>query len=819
MKKAKESKEVPLGKLRWQCDPGSLGIKSTDDLSTCTDIIGQRRAVNALRLGLDIDSRGYNLFVNGQAGTGRKTAVNCLLKETARYKRIPDDKIFVNNFDNPDQPILIRLKAGQGRRFKKDMEDFLDYLLTNIPGVFKSDAYAEQRKERIETIASTQKALIKKFEEEVAKKDFALIQMQIGTVVRPAVMPLIDGKPANFDQIRSLEKEGKLKKKEIEKMEKTHAELTNRLEEVFAELKELDKKAVEAVKKLDQEMLNPLIEETVKEIKNRYKCEELDRYLEAVKESVQEDPGKFSLPEDEQKTEKKEKAKNKGKGKPEEPGDTFLDYRVNLLVDNHDSKQAPVIFETSPSYSNLFGTVEVTLERAGGARTDFTKIKAGSFLKADGGFLIVEALDMLVEPGVWPAFKRTLKNRKVEIQIYAPVYMVSVSAMKPQPIDCDVKVAIVGDPYIYQLLYNQDPDFKKIFKLRADFDSVMDVNKETIMDYANFIKRVVSDEKLLALDNTGIAAVLEYGVRMAGKQDKLSTRFNQVADILREANYWARKGKKKIITEAYIRKAIKEKNERSALIEEKIQEMIEEGSIMIDTTGKEVGQVNGLAVYDMGDYAFGKPSRITANVALGDSGIINIEREAQMSGPLHNKGVLILSGYLRQKYAQDKPLAISASLCFEQSYSGVDGDSASSTEIYALLSALSGLPLRQDIAVTGSVNQKGEIQPIGGVNRKIEGFFEVCRAKKLTGRQGVMIPHQNVADLMLKEEVVEAAEKGKFRIYPIETIDQGIELLTGVEAGVRQKDGTYPEGTVNYLVDRKLQEFADKWKHYRLGID
>ncbi|MFC2156181.1 Lon-insertion domain-containing protein, partial [Acidobacteriota bacterium] len=346
-----------------------------------------------------------------------------------------------------------------------------------------------------------------------------------------------------------------------------------------------------------------------------------------------------------------------------------------------------------------------------------------------------------------------------------------------------------------------------------------DVNKETIMDYANFIKRVVDDEELLALDDAGVAAVVEYGVRMAGKQKKLSTQFNQVADILREANYWTRKSRQKTITAKYIRKAIKEKEDRSALIEEKIREMIAEGSIMIDTIGSEIGQVNGLAVYDMGDYAFGKPSRITANVALGDSGIINIEREAQMSGPLHNKGVLILSGYLRQKYAQDKPLAISASLCFEQSYAGVDGDSASSTEIYALLSALSGLPLRQDIAITGSINQKGEIQPIGGVNRKIEGFFDVCKVKKLTGTQGVMIPHQNAPDLMLNDEVVETARKRKFRVFPVETIDQGIEILTGVEAGTRQKNGTYPAGTVNYLVDKKLQEFADKWKHFRLGSD
>ncbi|MCK4764743.1 MAG: AAA family ATPase [Candidatus Aminicenantes bacterium] len=807
-KKTGKFKEVPMEQLRWQCDTKNLGIDSTDDLQVCADIIGQRRAVNALRLGLDIDSRGYNLFANGLSGTGRKTAIKCLLKETARYKRIPDDKIFVNNFKDPDQPCLIRLKAGDGRRFKKDMQAFLDYLLKNIPEVFKSEAYEEQRKAKIEAVRDKQKEVIKKFEEEVGKKDFTLLQMQVGTVVRPVVLPLIEGKAANAERIRDLEQEGKLSKEEIEKLEKIHTELTDSMEDIFKEIKEMDKTLAEELKKLDREMLNPLIEEQVNEIKGRYKCKELDEYLGEVKESIEETPGRFM--------ESGEPKKSGKKDKNEEPGDPFLEYSVNLLVDNHEAKEAPVIFETSPSYSNLFGTVEVTLERAGGASTDFSRIKAGSFLKADGGFLIVEALDMLIEPGVWPAFKRTLKNRQVEIQVYAPVYMVSISAMKPRPIDCDVKVAIVGDPSIYHMLYNQDPDFKKIFKLRADFDSSMDINKEAILDYANFIKRVVTDEELLALDKTAMAAVLEHGVRMAGKQKKLSTQFNLVADLLREANYWARRDKKKTITGKYIHHAIEEKNDRSALFEEKTREMIAEGDIMIDTEGSVVGQVNGLSVYDMGDYSFGKPARITANVALGDSGIINIEREAQLSGPFHNKGVLILSGYLRSKFAQDKPLAISASLCFEQSYGGVDGDSASSTEIYALLSALSGLPLRQDIAITGSVNQKGEIQPIGGVNQKIEGFFEVCRIKGLNGTQGVMIPHQNVDDLMLKEEVVQAVKDGKFRIYPIEAIDQGIELLTGVEAGERE-DGVYTEGTVNRLVDDKLTGFAEKWRQYRLG--
>jgi lon-related putative ATP-dependent protease len=807
-KRTGKFKEVPLEQLRWRCDPQTLGFDTTDDITSCQDIIGQRRAVNALRLGLDIDSHGYNLFANGLPGTGRKTAIKSLLKETKRMKRIPQDKIYVNNFKNPDMPILIRLKAGEGRRFKKDLEDFVGDLLKEIPGIFSSEDYQERRKKKVEALKAKQKDYIKQFEEEAAKENFALVSMQVGTMMRPVLLPLVEGKPVNFDQVKTLQNEGKLSQADVERMEKDHSQLMNRMETVFEELKNLDKAAAEELKTLDHEMVDPLIEKLVKEIKNRYKCKELDRYLEEVKESVKENPGRF-LQDQEEKD-----AHPRGKSRGEK--DAFIEYRVNLLVDHSDARQAPVIFETSPSYSNLFGTVEVTMERAGGAKTDFTKIKAGSFLKADGGFLIVEALDLLVEPGVWPAFKRALKNRKVEIQIYAPVYMVSISAMKPEPIECDVKVAIVGDPYLYQLLYHQDPDFKKIFKLRADFDSVMDIKKETILDYANFVKRIVSGEKLLPLDSKAVAAVVEYGVRLAGKQNKLSTQFNRVADILREADYWTRKARKKMISHKMIMKAIDEKNQRSALMEEKIQEMIDEGSIMIDTRGSEVGQVNGLAVYDMGDYAFGKPSRITANVAVGDSGIINIEREAQMSGPLHNKGVLILSGYLRARYAQDKPLVMSASLCFEQSYSGVDGDSASSTEVYALLSALSGIPLRQDLAVTGSVNQKGEIQPIGGVNQKIEGFFEVCRAAGLSGTQGVMIPHQNVTDLMLKEEVIQAVKKGKFRIYPVKTIDEGIEILTGMAAGTRKKDGTYPHGTINHLVDQQLWAYAEKWRHFKI---
>jgi len=811
LKKTLNFKEVPVEKLRRRCDPKSLGFKSTDELKVHKDIIGQKRAVNALRLGLDIESVGYNIFVTGLVGTGRKTAINYLLEETERIKNIPDDKLYVNNFKNPDMPRLIRLPAGKGRTLKRDMDGIVEYLLKNIPSIFESRDYQSRKKKVLESLKNKQKELINVFEEEIAEENFTLIQLQFGVFTKPAVMPLIDGKPLNFDQLKDFVEKDKFPKKELQKLKKKHSELTDKMEAVFKKMRDLEKEIQKKLKSLDSEVITPLIQQRINEVKNNYKNDRVNKYLDEVKENILDNLDKFQK--------KPEEAALPFPGVSSPMEDPFLKYRVNLLVDNFGAKKAPIIFETSPTYRNLFGTIEVTPGKFGSWQTDFTKIKAGSLLHADGGFLIIEALDTLIEPGVWQALKRTLRNRKIEIQNYAPFYMISISALKPELIDCDIKVAMVGDPFLYHILYNRDEDFKKIFKVRADFDSVMDVKRESVMQYANFVKNIVTNEELVPFNCDAVAAVVEFGMRLAGKQKKLSTQFNNIADVLREANYWARKEKSSQVTEKHVEKAIEEKIERSRLNEEKIQEMIEEGTIMIDTKGFVVGQVNGLSVYDTGDYSFGKPTRITAKTSVGGSGIINIEREAELSGRIHSKGVLILAGYLRSKYAQDKPLAMSASLCFEQSYSGVEGDSASSTEVYALLSALSDLPIRQDIAVTGSVNQKGEIQPIGGVNQKIEGFYDICKTKKFTGTQGVMIPHQNIDDLMLRKDVINAVKQGKFHIYSVKTINQGIEILTGVKSGRRKRDGTYEVGTVNYLVDKKLREFANKWKSFKIGSE
>jgi lon-related putative ATP-dependent protease len=490
-------------------------------------------------------------------------------------------------------------------------------------------------------------------------------------------------------------------------------------------------------------------------------------------------------------------------------GDPFMAYQVNLMVDNAEQDSPPVIREGYPTYRNLFGSIERVVDRTGVWRTDYSKIKVGSFLKANGGYLVLNLMDAIVEPGVWPALKRALKTERMEIQTFDPFYMFTGSSLKPEPIHVEVKVVVVADTYLYHLLRQYDPDVQKIFRVRADFDRSMNKDEEAVMAMARFVRKETQEEKLRPFDASGVAALVEEAVRLAGRQEKISTRFPTIAEIIREADYWAGQEQAEVVSEHHVQRAMDSRKFRDNLIEDKIQEMIDRDSIMISTTGSLVGQVNGLSVYSLGDFAFGRPARITANTALGREGIINIEREAQMSGPIHNKGVYILSGYLRRVFAQNKPLSVSASIAFEQSYSGVEGDSASSTEMYAILSSLSGVPLRQDIAVTGSVNQKGEVQPIGGVNEKVEGFYDVCKSKGLTGEQGVMIPHSNVQDLMLRKDVVQAIQEGKFHLWPVKTIAQGVEILTGISAGEQREDFTFPEDSVFGKADAKLKELVE----------
>ncbi|MCJ7803250.1 MAG: AAA family ATPase [Desulfobacterales bacterium] len=808
----KTFEEVPIEKLRWRCDPDALAFKTTESIHPCDEIIGQDRALEAIRLGLDINGIGYNIFVTGLAGTGRFTTIKCVLEEMDEMVikgKIPNDLCYVNNFKNPDMPHMISLSAGQGNAFKKEMENLIETLKKKIPLMFENETYLNKKKEVVEKFRNKQSEMFREFEKKVNKEGFALVQIQMGPYSRPGIFPLVEGNPVNIDQLETMVEEGKISKEELEKLKGKQAGLINELEDIFKETRKAEKEIKEEMTSLDNEVISPAIKDSISDIKEKFNYEKVQQYLDEVQEDILANLGRF---------------REKEETPPPLPGlvmpqtaDSFSEYQVNVLVDNSETKGAPIIVETTPNYRNLFGTIERVVERTGIWKTDFLHIKAGSFLRANGGYLIFNALDALTEAWVWPTLKRTLKNQVIEIQTYDPLYFFSTSALKPEPIECNTKVIMIGDTHIYYLLYSLDDDFKKIFKIKADFDSVMNKDDEKIQQYASFIRKICDGDKLRPFDKTGIAAVVEHGVRITGRQKKLSTRFHLIADLLREANYWAEKDRSDVVTEKHVDKANEKRIYRVNLIEEKIQEMIDDGTILIDSDGMVVGQVNGLSVYNLGDYMFGKPSRITVKTSMGKAGIINIEREAEMSGPTHNKGVYILAGYLRGKYAQDKPITMSASICFEQSYGGVDGDSASSTEIYALLSSLSGLPLRQDIAVTGSVNQKGEIQPIGGVNEKIEGFFDVCKAKGLTGRQGAMIPHLNIGDLMLRKDVVEVVKEGKFRIYSVETIDQGIEILTGVEAGEKLGDGRFKEGTVNGLVDEKLRELGKKIKEFEGG--
>jgi len=806
----KQFEEVPVERLRWRCDPNAFPFETTNAIEACDEIIGQDRALEAIRVGLDINSIGYNIFVTGLAGTGRFTTIKCVLEEMDAKGKIPNDLCYVNNFKNPDMPRMISLPAGQGNAFKKEMETLIESLKKKIPLLFENEAYLNKKKEVVEKFRNKQADVFKEFEKKVNKEGFALVQIQMGPYSRPGIFPVVEGNPVNIEQVETMVEEGKYPKEDLERVKEKQAELINELENIFKETRKSEKEIKEELTSLDNEVISPVIKDSISDIRERFNDEKVLRHLEEVQEDILANSARFR---------EKEETPT-----PPIPGlvfpqavDSFTEYQVNVLVDNSETKGAPIIVETTPNYRNLFGTIERVVDRSGLWKTDFTHIKAGSFLRASGGYLIFNALEALVEPGVWPALKRTLKNQVMEVQTYDPFYLFATSALKPEPIECNTKVIMIGDTYLYHLLYNLDDDFKKIFKIKADFDSVMKKDADKIQQYASFIRKICNEEKLKSFDKTGIGAVVEYGVRMTGRQKKLSTRFHLIADLLREANYWAVKDGSDVVREEHVDKAIEKKIYRLNLVEEKIQEMIDEGTILIDSDGAVVGQVNGLSVYNLGDYMFGKPSRITVKTSMGKAGIINIEREAEMSGPTHNKGVYILAGYLRGKYAQDKPLTMSASICFEQSYSGVDGDSASSTEIYALLSSLSGLPLRQDVAVTGSVNQKGEIQPIGGVNEKIEGFFDVCKAKGLTGKQGVMIPHLNIDDLMLRKDVLRAVEEGKFHIYSVKTIDQGIEILTGVEAGERLDGGKFKEGTVNDMVDKKLVELGMKIKEFEGG--
>ncbi len=814
MKNPKKYRELTPEELTWHCPESELKFNSTEDLEPIDAIIGQERAVKALQFGVEIKSPGYNVFVSGLAGTGRLTTIKRLLEEITAECTPSPDRCYVYNFKEPDNPHLLEFERGHGNKFREDLIATVRYLRRKIPELLAGEAYTDSRDKIVEGYEKREKALLQEFQKKIESEGFALVPVQIGPVAQPQVFPTYQGKPIAIEEMEHLADEGKVPPEDLSDTQQKLQEFRKELTSVARKGSALAREMMRKVEEMERQTVADVVDLIFEELRSRYEGnEKVIEYLELLQEYTLNNIQIFKRVE-----EQDSEAPAGFLPQPKPETDPFIVYRVNVVQDNTGREPCPVVIETSPTYTNLFGTIERTVDPRGFLQTDHTKIKGGALLRADGGYIVLNALDALTEPGVWKALKRTLMYRKLEIQPLDTFFQVSPLALKPEPIDINVKVILIGDPYIYNILYDAEEDFKKIFKVKADFDSEVKLDKEKISEYARFISRICRTEKLMHFDKSGVAAVIEFAARRAGKQDKLWTRFSDIADLLREAHFWASQQKdgngsrdrngRRLVNREDVRKSLDSLMERNNLVEEKIQEMIEQDVLMIDTTGERVGQVNGLSVYDIGYHSFGRPTRITAAVGAGKAGITSIERDSNLSGKIHDKGVATLSGYLRENFAKEKPLSLTASIAFEQSYGGVDGDSASSTELYAILSSLSNLPIKQGIAVTGSVNQKGDIQPIGGVNQKIEGFYRVCKAKGLTGKEGVIIPTRNVKDLLLREEVIRAVKEKEFHIYPVEKIEEGIEILTGVPAGEAGAKGRYPAGSVFALAAKRLREMA-----------
>lgn len=775
--------------VRAVCTPEELGCVHTDELSPLDSIIGQERAVRALEFGLEVNDRGFNIFVAGLPGTGKNTAVQRFLENLAKTKPTPPDWCYVYNFREPKNPRAITLPPGKGAEFARDMKEFIAAAQREIPRAFESEEYVKKREETVEGFNAQRSKLFAELNQRASEAGFMIQPTPTGLFI----IPLIDGEPVKDKDFAALPPEQQ--REIIRRREKLEEDVAG----TFREVQNIERRVHQAVRDLDKQVAAFVLGHLVKELTEKYAdIEAVLSYLGSVLEDMIENIGIFRGQESGRQT------------PPWIKEDPFRRYEVNVIVDNSDAKGAPVVMEYHPTYNNLIGRIEK--EAVFGALiTDFTMIRAGSLHKANGGYLVLPAEEVLRNYFSWDGLKRALRERRVVIEDASErLGFFTTKTLQPEPIELKLKVILLGDPWLYYLLYHYDSDFQELFKVKAEFGTRMDRTPENIRKYAAFLSMLCEKEGLLHLDASAVAKLVEYGSRLAEDQAKLTTRFSEIADVVREACYYAAKDGMPYALEDHVRRAIDERFYRSSLIQERIQEMITRGTIMIDTAGEKVGQVNGLSVINLGDISFGKPQRITVTVAAGKEGVIDIEREAKLGGRIHTKGVLILSGYLAEKYAAEAPLTLAARLVFEQSYEGIEGDSASSAELYTLLSALAGAPLKQGLAVTGSINQKGEIQAIGGVNEKVEGFFDVCKAKGLTGEQGVLVPAANRDNLMLREDVVGAIREGRFHIYFVRSVDEGIEILTGIPAGERGPDGRFPEETIHGRVAARLKEMAAK---------
>ncbi|MBR1540553.1 MAG: AAA family ATPase [Clostridia bacterium] len=792
----RKNNELVPKDLKDVCNPNQFKFETTKELNetpTTNLIYGQARAIKALNFGLDMDIHGYNIYVEGTTGIGKTVYTKRALEARAAKDKVPSDWCYIYNFDNPNEPLAISFPAGQGKVFQKTMETFVKDIRRDIKKTFNNEDFEKEKKAIKQEYDAKREDLLEQLNKRTMVQGYKVQATANGVYM----MPVLDGKPLEEDEFEALEESVK------RDFEERSSLVQDQVLEALAAIKGLEREADKKIEEWQASIAHLTIDVHINSIKANYKRNKrIATYLDNIKNDILRNISLFLAPEPDVKT------PTPPNQKPESVA-PWLNYRVNLFIDNSRLEGAPVITDNNYLYNSIFGGIEYE-NQYGAIRTDFTMLKPGLLHQANGGYIVFQARDLMANQACYEGLKRALRNQQIGIDTIVDNHQtMMLVSIKPEPIPLDLKVILIGSSDIYHTLLNCDPDFRKLFKVKVEFEDDAPKNSQNIGKLANFIRTYCIQEELMDLDKEAVACIVEYASKIAGDKEKISTHFTSINEVIGEAATWAKLAKSKIVTKEFVQKALDERIERIKKYDEKYLEMVKEETLLIDTEGYRVGQINGLTVISIGDYSFGKPAKVTANTYMGNQGIVNIEREVEMSGSAHSKGVMILSGYLGELFAQEFPISLTASVTFEQLYGGVDGDSASSTELYAILSSLSGIPINQSIAVTGSVNQKGEIQPIGGVNEKIEGFYQICNLRGLTGEHGVMIPVQNVRNLHLSDEIIESVRKGKFHIYAVSTIDEGIEILTGVPAGTKNKNGKFPLGTINYLAEEKLHRYYE----------
>ncbi len=793
MKQKNKFSELQPEEMKWFCDPEVLGFATTAELTPADETIGQARALSALELGVNIDKPGYNIYISGLSGTGKATTVENMLRAIGNGKAKLFDFVYVNNFEAADCPALLTFPAGKAKEFKKEIRSLIVYISERIPVHMQAESYRKKRDVIIAKYKATEWEMFESFKTKLTGDGFTLSEPDEKDNSVPQILTVINKKAVTIDEVMEAAAKGEIGPKAHKSLLTRYENHRQKLITIFHKAMKLNQKMHLELEELEKAEVNLVLDAVMQDLFEKFKDAKIQKYLRGIQDSLLSNLWIFKRDAEEEEAAQVEALETYLRG-----------FEVNIILDNSNTKLRPVIVEISPSGNNLFGSIERTGDGSGKWTADFTKIKAGSLLKANGGYIVIRAVHLFEEQGVWQTLKRVLTYNKLEIQENFSSHYLPPASLKPEPIEITTKVILIGGAYWYSFLASNEDDFKKIFKVKVDFDSVVTKSDDIVKEYARVLKRLVNEEKLLELEAGAVASLMEHAARYAEHKERLTTRFSFLADIAREADYWARKGKSKTITAEYVKYAYNKSKERHSLGDEKLTEAIIDNQILIQTSGKQVGCINGLLYFEDESFGFGKPARITCSVSIGDGVIVNVERESGLSGHIFDKATLVITGYIGELFGRNIPLSFNASFVFEQSYGGIDGDSATAAEIFILLSSLSEVPLKQSLAVTGSVNQRGEMQPIGGINEKIEGFFEICVKRGLTGEHGVVIPRQNIVHLMLSDKIIDAVREGLFHIYPVRTVAEGIEIFTGIPAGIKNKSGDFPDDSVFGKVEASL---------------